>query len=78
MPLLQVRQKWTKEQENLKTDDLVLEVDEKTPRGRWPLGQIMQVYPDKDGRVRQVEVKVGDKYLKRPIVKLCKLELQEG
>ncbi|XP_041467687.1 uncharacterized protein LOC121415105 [Lytechinus variegatus] len=73
-PILQQRQKWTKEEINFKTDDLVLMVDDSLPRGQWPLGRICDTYPDKHGRVRQVEVRIGPNQYKRPISKLCLLE----
>lgn len=49
-------------------------MNENGPRCQWPLGRVLEVYPDKEGLVRQVENKVGDKIFKRPIVKLCLLE----
>ena len=30
-----------------------------TPRGKWPLGRIVKVFPGKDDRVRVVDVQVG-------------------
>ncbi|XP_054752108.2 uncharacterized protein LOC129257739 [Lytechinus pictus] len=74
LPLLQERQKWTKPHRNLEKDDLVLVVDETLPRGQWSLGRVVDVFPGRDGRVRQVEVRVGHKYFRRPVVKLCLLE----
>ncbi|XP_063968368.1 uncharacterized protein LOC129265564 [Lytechinus pictus] len=74
LPILQQRQKWTKEEINFKTDDLVLMADDSLPRGKWPLGRICDTYPDKHGRVRQVEVRIGPNQYKRPISKLCLLE----
>ena len=40
IPELQRRQKWLKPSPNIKTGDLVLIVDENSPRGSWPLGLI--------------------------------------
>ncbi|XP_030828101.1 uncharacterized protein LOC115919169 [Strongylocentrotus purpuratus] len=74
LPLLQQRQKWTRVERNFQTDDLVLVADDSSPRGKWPLGKVTATYPDRHGRVRQVEVRVGSKYYKRPISKLCLLE----
>ncbi|XP_041484654.1 uncharacterized protein LOC121431209 [Lytechinus variegatus] len=74
LPLLQERQKWVKPRRNFETDDLVLVVNEDMPRGRWPIGRVVATHPDKRGLVRQIEVKVGSKYYKRPISKLCLLE----
>ncbi|XP_071481344.1 uncharacterized protein [Diadema antillarum] len=74
LPLLQQRQKWTKSKRNFMQDDLVLVADDCAPRGQWPLGRIVATYPDKLGRVRQVDVRVGLKSFRRPISKLCLLE----
>ena len=74
LPLLQQRQKWTKPKRNFQQDDLVLVVDDSAHRGQWPLGRIVATYPDKLGRVRQVDVRVGPKCFRRPISKLCLLE----
>ena len=74
LPLLQLRQRWTVPRRNLKVGDLVLVLDESVPRGQWPMGRVIKVYPDKAGWVRQVEVRVSAKDLKRPITKLCFLE----
>ncbi|XP_030842249.1 uncharacterized protein LOC105438717 [Strongylocentrotus purpuratus] len=74
LPLLQQRQKWTRPNRNFEVDDLVLVVNESTPRGQWPIGRVLTTYPDKRGLVRQVEVRVGPRYYKRPISKLCLLE----
>lgn len=77
LPLLQTRKKWVLPQENLAVGDMILVMDESTPRGQWPLRRVLNVFPDKWGNVRQVEVKIDHKALRRPIVKLCKLELNE-
>ncbi|XP_071834278.1 uncharacterized protein [Apostichopus japonicus] len=74
LPLLQTRQKWNKEKRSLRVGDLVLMVNESLPRGKWSVGRVEQVFPDRFGRVRQVEIRVGSQYYKRPIVKLCLLE----
>ncbi|XP_072164399.1 uncharacterized protein [Diadema setosum] len=74
LPLLQQRQKWTKSKRNFMQDDLVLVADDCAPRGQWPLGRIVATYPDKLGRVRQVDVRLGLKSFRRPISKLCLLE----
>ena len=58
----------------LRCDDLVLVVDEKTPRGRWPMGLIEEVFPDSHGHVRSVKVKTATSVYRRDIRKLCLLE----
>ena len=52
---LQVRQKWceTYARPNLKSGDLVLLVDENSPRGQWSLGRVLEATCGSDG-LRQV------------------------
>ena len=57
LPMLQERQVWNKTRQNIAVDDVVLVVDEKTPRGSWPLGRVLEVYANrKDGFVRSLKV----------------------
>ena len=71
LPLLQARQKWLQPHRNVQKDDIVLVVDNSTPRGTWPLGRIDEVFPDSDGIVRNVQVITRDSTFKRPTSKLC-------
>lgn len=52
LPTLQLRHKWLRPKRNLQDGDVVLIRDENTPRKNWPLGQIIQTFPGKDGLVR--------------------------
>ncbi|XP_015752550.1 PREDICTED: uncharacterized protein LOC107332334 [Acropora digitifera] len=56
VPSLTEPQKWQQDIRNLETGDLVIVVDENSPRGRWPLGRVTRVLPCDDGRVRAAEV----------------------
>ena len=76
IPSLSPRQKWFKMKKDIQPGDIVLVVSSDTPRGRWPLGRILEVYPGKDGHIRSVRLQVGEKQYSRPIVKLCPLELE--
>jgi len=67
--------KWQKEQKDVKVTDVVLVVAPDTPRGQWPLGRVLAVFPGKDKHVRAVKVRVGRKELSRPITRICPLEL---
>ena len=79
LPSLQERQKWNKTRKNLKVNDIVLILDEKTPRCSWPLGRIMEVYTNrKDGLVRSVKVKTSTSLLIRPVDKIILLESEEA
>ena len=74
---MQERQKWQSVKRSLKTGDLVLMVDEKIPRGQWPLAVVQEIYPDSRGIVRHVMVRKADGLLKRDVRKLCLWEAAE-
>ena len=74
LPELQKRSKWTNVNINLAVGDLVLLVDEKTPRNLWPLARVTEVKQGKDGLVRTVKVKTKTSELLRPITKIVLLE----
>ena len=40
-------------------------------RNSWPLGKVVEVFPDEKGLVRRVKVKVKSSVLERPVDKLC-------
>ena len=77
LPTLQERQKWVNQRPNFRVGDVVLIVDDNTPRGIWPLGLIVEVHPASDGLLRSVKVKVRNTVLTRPVNKLCMLEATE-
>ena len=59
---------------DLEVGDVVIVRSTDTPRGKWPLGRIVKVFPGKDNKVRVVDVQIGMSVLRRPIVKLCPSE----
>ena len=59
LPTLLERKKWNTPRRNLEVGDLVLLADESFPRGKWPLGRIVEVMPSRDGLVRTVKVKTS-------------------
>ncbi|XP_045026266.1 uncharacterized protein LOC123470255 [Daphnia magna] len=75
LPTLTTRNKWTRSQNNLEVNDMVLMVDPKSPRGHWPICRVAKVLPGSDGVVRAAEIvtKSGKTYT-RPVVRLCRLE----
>jgi hypothetical protein len=75
--LLQQRTKWMQPQRNIRVDDVVLLVDESSPRNVWPIGRILQVIPDAQGLVRRVTVKTSRGVFERPIHKLCLMEASD-
>ena len=77
LSLLQNRGKWWTEERNLAVDDIVMLVDPTNPRGKWPLGRILDTYPGKDTHVRTVRVLSNGKEFVRPITKLCPLVFED-
>ena len=73
LPLLQERQKWTTRRRDLQIGDLVLTLDERSERGTWPMGRVLEVERDSDGRVRKAKVKTEKGVYLRPVQKLCML-----
>ena len=61
------RQKWIEKKKNLCSGDIVLVADENVHRGQWPLGRVLETFPDHVGLVRSVRIKVGDNTMIRPI-----------
>ena len=71
LPLLQKRMKWSEFRRNVEAGDLVLVVDDSTPRCPWPLGKVLEIYPNKDdGLMPVVQVKTKSGTFLRPITKL--------
>ena len=60
LPLLQPKQKWFGSSPNMVPGDLVLMMDEATPRGQWPKAIVVENLPDKRGLVRRVRVRTAD------------------
>ena len=77
LPTLQTRQKWQSIRPNISKDDIVLVVDQTTPRSCWPLGVVLDVHVGRDGLVRSARVKTMNTELVRPVDKLCLLEAHE-
>ena len=83
LQMLQVRQKWVQPKSNLAVGDIVISKESERTRHKWPLGEVVQVYPSDDGYVRKVRLLMEDgnlddsgkcphppSYLDRPIHKL--------
>ena len=73
VPALNRRPKWASEVQDLKVGDVVLVIQPDAPRGRWPLGRIVEVYPGRDGDTRVAKVACGVKTVVKPIHKLIPL-----
>ncbi len=77
VPALTERRKWTERKRNVQVGDLVLLVDENTPRGGWPTGRVIETTtssPLGAETVRSVKVRTETGEYRRPITKLCLLQ----
>ena len=77
---LQKRQKWNVERRNFQVGDLVLIRDDDVVRNHWPRGIVVETFPDSEGLVRTVNLRVANSstIVKRPIAKLVLLmEVQD-
>lgn len=76
---MQRRRKWVNKQRDLQIGDIVLVIEEDSPRNCWPMGIVTELFPSRDGHIRKVAVKVhrqGEAEAKtytRPITKLIML-----
>lgn len=75
---LQRRPKWLDRNPNLKVNDIVLIKDDRYPSNRWPLARIVELHPGLDNVVRVVTLKTHNGMIKRPIVKLCPIPIQDN
>lgn len=73
---LSTRSKWRHPKENLKINDVVIIHDANLPPGKWALGKITALHPEKDDYVRVVTLKTKSGEIKRPITKISKLPVQ--
>ena len=69
-PSLVPRKKWNAEKRNVRIDDVVIVQDPNAVRGKWTIGRVINVYPGKDGRVRNVKLKTPTTEYQRPITKI--------
>lgn len=73
LPSLQERQKWQKDNNQLRVDQVVLITDPQLPRALWPVGKVTRTFPGHDGRIRTVAVQVQDRINVRPVAWLIPL-----
>ena len=76
-PNFSISKKRTDKSRNLEIGDLVMLSVGYTSRSHWPLGRIVEVYPDKAGIVRSVKVKTPNSELIRPFRQLYLLEVRQ-
>lgn len=78
LPSLTERKKWLHGQKNLNVGDIVIVIESDTPRGKWPIARVTEVFAGPDGVVRSAKVRLrsptNTTELHRPAVKLCLLK----
>jgi Family of unknown function (DUF5641) len=77
LPSLTKQTKWYRTMEAVKVGDLVLIADGHLERNNWPRGIIAKVYPGRDGVVRVVDVQTNKGNYKRPVSKICVLNVRQ-
>jgi transposase InsO family protein len=78
LPSLTRRTKWHRTSEPVKVGDLVIIADNNLHRNHWPRGVVSAVHPGRDGVVRVVDVKTNAGVYRRPVVKLCVLDIEQS
>ena len=78
LPQLVPRRKWNVQKRNVAVNDFVIVSDANAVRGKWNAGKVLQVFPGKDGLVRNVQVKTASGTYMRPITKMCVIYPAEG
>ena len=73
IPELQRRSKWLVPHRNIAVGDVVL-INNKTPRGLWPLAVVTKISVGRDGHVRSATLRTKSGVLVRPITTLVLLE----
>ena len=76
LPTLARRTKWHAKTDPMKEGDLVIVADGNMPRNLWLRGVITKVFPGSDGVTRVVEVKTKLGTYRRPVHKLCLLDVR--
>lgn len=78
MPTLTRRSKWFFNVKLIQVNDIVIIVDENSPRSSWPKGVVVETKIGKDGQVRQATVKTSTGTYIRPAVKLAVLDVDSS
>lgn len=75
LPTLTRRTKWFQAVRPIQEGEIVVVVDENSPRNTWVKGRVLKTYPGKDGQVRRATIQTQTGIYDRPSVKLAVLDL---
>lgn len=70
---LQERNKWKRDQANLKLGQLVVIKDDNLPPLRWKLGRVADLHPGSDGISRVASIRTSAGIVRRAFTKICPL-----
>ena len=72
------RNKWHRKREKLRGEDLVSEIElPDSPRGKWKMAVVLEIFPGNDGLVRKTKIKTANAVYDRPLHKLCLIAAKE-
>lgn len=78
LPNLTRRTKWHQQVKPIAKGDVVIIVDDASPRNSWPKGRVINTICGKDGQVRRATVQTAKGIYERPAVKLVVLDVKDG
>lgn len=74
----QQRNKWAVQNVSIKVGDMVFVKQEMTPACEWPMGRVIEVYPDEaDNLVSACKIRTRKSIMVRAITQLCVLPMDE-
>jgi hypothetical protein len=77
-PALVPRKKWNADRRNVRVNDVVVVENPNAVRGNWTIGKVTDVFPGKDGKVRNVKVKTSCGEYERPVSRIAVIYPEEG
>ena len=76
--LLVPRKKWNFERRNVRVNDVVTIQDGTVVRGKWRVGQVIEFFPGKDDKLRNVKIRTAAGEYARPVQKIAVIHPAEG
>ena len=77
-PLLVPRKKWNSERRNVRVNNVVIMQDGTVVTGKWRVGRVIEVFPEKDDKIRNVKIRTAAGEYARPVLKIAVIHPAEG
>ena len=77
-PALVPRKKWNADRRNVRVNDVVVIENPNAVRGSWTVGKVINVFPGKNGKVRNNRVKTNPGEYERPVSRIAVIYPEEG